>query len=94
MKNMRQKIKEYTSQRFKLFMPLEEMVIGLNQRLKGFKNYYLVSPIAKKWLNRIDWYVLELLTLFWNKKRNKRHKHARMGEVITLTKGKLVKLAS
>jgi len=94
MKNMRQKIKEYTSQRFKLFMPLEEMVIGLNQRLKGFKNYYLVSPIAKKWLNRIDWYVLERLTLFWNKKRNKRHKHARMGEVITLTKGKLVKLAS
>jgi hypothetical protein len=54
MKNMRQKIKEYTSQRFKFFMPLEEMVIGLNQRLKGFKNYYLVSPIAKKWLNRID----------------------------------------
>jgi hypothetical protein len=32
--------------------------------------------------------------LFHNKKRNKRKKHARMKEVIDLTKFKLVKLAN
>ncbi|MDQ0166472.1 membrane protease subunit (stomatin/prohibitin family), partial [Bacillus horti] len=54
---------------------------------------YLLSPIAKQWLNRIDWYVIERLTLFWNKKKNKRKKHTRVGEVMKLTNGKLKKLA-
>ncbi|WP_263862459.1 group II intron maturase-specific domain-containing protein [Peribacillus tepidiphilus] len=31
---------------------------GLNRILQGFKNYYSISPIAKKWLNKVDWYVL------------------------------------
>lgn len=93
MKNMRTKIKDYTSPRNKLHLSLDELVEGLNKRLRGFKNYYQVSPMSKKWLNKIDWYVLERLTLFQNKKRNKRHKHARIKEVIELTKYKLVKLA-
>ncbi|UHA61208.1 hypothetical protein KDJ21_005980 [Metabacillus litoralis] len=42
------------------------------------KNYYLLSPIAKRWLNRIDWYVLERLTLFYNKKKNNRKKHGNL----------------
>ncbi|MTW86678.1 group II intron reverse transcriptase/maturase, partial [Virgibacillus dakarensis] len=75
-------------------LDIEDLIIGLNRKLQGFKNYYLTSPIAKKWLNRIDWYVLERLTIFWNRKRNKRHKHSKMGEVIEMTKYKLVKLAS
>ncbi|WP_235600506.1 hypothetical protein [Aeribacillus pallidus] len=50
--------------------------------------------MAKKWLNKVDWYVLERLTLYWNKKKNQRKKHARMKEVIKLTQGLLVKLAS
>jgi hypothetical protein len=94
MKNMRRKIKEYTEPRNKLFWSLEDMVKGLNRKLQGFKNYYFISPISARWGSRIDWYVIERLTLFWNKKRNKRKKHARMGEVIMQTRGILVKLAA
>lgn len=94
MKKMRKQIREYTAPRNKLFMDMTDMVKGLNRRLQGFKNYYLISPIAKRWLSRIDWYVLERLNLYWNKKRNKRHKHARIGEVMKLTQGRLIKLAS
>ncbi len=94
MKKMREKIKEYVGKNNKLSLDIEDFIIGLNRKLQGFKNYYLTSPIAKKWLNRIDWYVLERLTIFWNRKRNKRHKHSKMGEVIEMTKYKLVKLAS
>ena len=74
-------------------MDIKELVKGLNRILQGFKNYYSISSIAKKWLNKVDWYVLERLTLYWNKK-NQRKKHARMKEVIKLTQGLLVKLAS
>ncbi|MCM3625731.1 hypothetical protein M4D70_26690 [Brevibacillus borstelensis] len=28
-------------------MSLEELVKGLNRKLRGFKNYYFISPIAK-----------------------------------------------
>ncbi|WP_134687563.1 group II intron reverse transcriptase/maturase [Brevibacillus migulae] len=94
MKNMRRKIKEYTEPRNKLFWSLNDMVEGLNRKLQGFKNYYFISPIAAKWGSRIDWYVIKRLTLYWNKKRNKRNKHGRMGEVIMQTKGILVKLAA
>lgn len=94
MKSMRRKIKEFTEPRNKLYWDMKDIIEGLNRKITGFKNYYLLSPIAKRWLNRIDWYVIERLTLFWNKKKNKRKKHARVGEVIRLTNGKLKKIAS
>jgi RNA-directed DNA polymerase len=94
MKQMRQKIKEYTEPRNRLYWNMDELVQGLNRKLQGFRSYYHLSKKTKKWLSRIDWYVLERLTLFWNKKRNKRKKHSRLGDVMKMTQGKLVKLAS
>lgn len=93
MKKMRTNIKEYTEKRSKLYLDMDELIKGLNRKLQGMKNYYLISPIAKRWLNRIDWYVIERLTLFWNKKRNKRHKHSGIGQIIQMTQYTLVKLA-
>ena len=93
MKEMRRKIKEYTKPRNKLYWSLDELIQGLNRKLQGFKNYYSLSPIAAKWLCRIDWYVLTRLVLFNNKKRNKKERHARMGEIAKATQGILVKLA-
>ncbi|UHA58247.1 hypothetical protein KDJ21_010230 [Metabacillus litoralis] len=58
------------------------------------KNYYLLSPIAKRWLNRIDWYVLERLTLFYNKKKNNRKKHGNLKSVRKEIDHLLIKLAS
>lgn len=74
-------------------MDIEELVKGLNRRLQGFKNYYQLSPLSKRWLNRIDWYVLQRLTLFNNKKRNKKHKHAYLRETVKQVEHLLVKLA-
>lgn len=94
MKKMREKIKGYVGNNNKLFLEMNELIKGLNRKLQGFKNYYLISPIAKRWLHSIDWYVIERLTLFWNRKRNKRHKHAGIGDVIKMTNHALVKMAS
>ncbi|MDQ1002103.1 RNA-directed DNA polymerase [Neobacillus niacini] len=94
MKKMRSKIKAYTEPRNKLYLDISELVKGLNKKLQGFKNYYLLSTHAKIWLNRIDWYVLERLTLFYNKKRNSRKKHRNLTNVRKEIEHILVKLAS
>lgn len=94
MNKMRAKIKEYTAPRYKLHMDMEDLVKGLNRKLQGFKNYYSVSPMSKRWLNRIDWYVLRRLNLFSNKKRDKRYKHGYLKDTIEETKFLLVKVAS
>lgn len=92
MQKMRTRIKEYTKPRNKLFWEMKDMVEGLNPILRGFRNYYLLSPKGKKWLKKIDWYVQERLTLFWNKKKNKGRRHVGIGEVWRLTKYALLKL--
>ncbi|WP_251038570.1 reverse transcriptase domain-containing protein [Paenibacillus albidus] len=94
MKKMRAKIKAYTKPRNKLFLDIKELVKGLNRKLQGFKNYYLLSTHAKKWLKRIDWYVLERLTLFYNKKKNNRKKHGNLKHVRKEIEHILVKLVS
>lgn len=93
LKKMRQSIKEYTEPRNKLYWDLDKLIEGLNPKLQGFKNYYSISPIAKRWLNRIDWYTIKRLTIFWNKKRNKRKKHSGVKEILSATKESLIKLA-
>lgn len=94
MRNMRSKIKENTSPRNKLYVDIRDLVKGLNRKLQGFKNYYLLSPIGRRWLNRIDWYVLERLMLFNNKKRNRRNKHGNLKDVTKEINHLIVKLAS
>ncbi len=94
MKQMRKKIKDYTEPRHKLYMDIKDLVKGLNKKLQGFKNYYQISPLSKKWLNRIDWYVLQRLNLFNNKKRNKRHKHAYLKDTVKEIEFILLKVAS
>lgn len=94
MKKMRAKIKAYMEPRNKLYMDIRELVKGLNRKLQGFKNYYQISPQGKKWLNRIDWYVLGRLVLFYNKKKNNRKKHGNLKDVRKEVEHILVKLAS
>lgn len=93
LKKMRQSIKEYTEPRNKLYWDLDKIIKGLNPKLQGFKNYYSISSIAKRWLNRIDWYTIKRITIFWNKKRNKRNKHFGVKEILSVTKDSLIKLA-
>lgn len=93
MKKMRKNIKEYTSPRYKLHVDIGDLIEGLNRKLQGFKNYYQLSPMSKRWLNRIDWYVLQRLNIFRNNKKNRRYKHAYIQETAREVNYKLVKLA-
>nr|WP_245203871.1 group II intron reverse transcriptase/maturase [Ammoniphilus resinae] len=92
MKKMRQNIRECIGPRSQLYRGINDVVEDLNAKIRGLRNYYAITPMAKKWLNRIDWYVLERLNLFWNKKRKARHKHGKIGELMIMTSGVLLKL--
>lgn len=77
MKSMRQKVKEVTEPRNRLYWTMNQMVEELNPKIQGWKNYYGLDVFADPFLNKIDWYIRKRLTLFWNKKRNRRNKHGR-----------------
>lgn len=74
-------------------MDIRELVKGLNRKLQGFKNYYQISAYSKMWLIQIDRYVLERLTLFYNKKRNNLKKHGNLKDVRREVEHILVKLS-
>ncbi|BFH16271.1 group II intron reverse transcriptase/maturase [Paenibacillus melissococcoides] len=76
MKNMKQKVKEATEPRNRLFWTMNRMVDELNPKIQGWRNYYGIDSFADQYLNKIDWYIRKRLTLFWNKKRSRRNKHS------------------
>lgn len=76
MKKMKEKIKEVTEPRNRLFWTMNQMVMELNPKIQGWRNYYAMDSFADQFLNKIDWYIRKRLTLFWNKKRNRRKKHS------------------
>jgi len=95
MKNMRQKVKETTEPRNRLFWTMNRMIEELNPKIQGWKNYYGLDSFADKFLNKIDWYIRKRLTLFWNKKRNRRNKHSKSRQAATAAQlAGLKKLAS
>lgn len=76
MKKMKEKVKEVTEPRNRLFWTMNDMVKELNPKIQGWRNYYAMDSFADLFLNKIDWYIRKRLTLFWNKKRNRRKKHS------------------
>ncbi|MNR22184.1 Group II intron, maturase-specific domain [compost metagenome] len=76
MKKMKEKVKETTEPRNRLFWTMNKMVEELNPKIQGWKNYYAMDSFADQFLNKIDWYIRKRLTLFWNKKQNRRNKHS------------------
>ncbi len=76
MKKMKEKVKEVTESRNRLFWTMNRMVEELNPKIQGWKNYYAMDSFADLFLNKIDWYIRKRLMLFWNKKRNRRNKHS------------------
>ena len=76
MKKMKEKVKEVTEPRNRLFWTMNKMVEELNPKIQGWRNYYAMDSFADQFLNKIDWYIRKRLMLFWNKKRNRRKKHS------------------
>jgi RNA-directed DNA polymerase len=75
-KKMKEKVKEVTEPRNRLFWTMNKMVEELNPKIQGWRSYYAMDSFADLFLNKIDWYIRKRLTLFWNKKRNRRKKHS------------------
>ncbi|WP_268240232.1 group II intron maturase-specific domain-containing protein, partial [Paenibacillus marchantiophytorum] len=76
MKKMKEKVKEVTEPRNRLFWTMNRMVEELNPKIQGWRNYYAMDAFADLFLNKIDWYIRKRLMLFWNKKCNRRMKHS------------------
>src|SRR5699024_1727129 len=84
MKSMKATFIEYISPRSKLILKTDQLIKGLNRKIVGMRNYYYISAISQKWLDKIDWYVRELLIIHNNKRRIKRRKRANRLDMIRL----------
>ncbi|WP_373232861.1 group II intron reverse transcriptase/maturase [Cohnella sp.] len=89
MKKMKEKVKEVTEPRNRLFWTMNRMVEELNPKIQGWRNYYAMDSFADLFLNKIDWYIRKRLMLFWNKKRNRRSKHSnsRLAGIVAQSSG-------
>lgn len=92
MKKMRQTFKAYISPRNRLYLDTLDFVEGLNRKIVGMRNYYLITPLSQKWLAKIDWYIRDLLIIHYNTKRQK-PKYRQRKVVVNLLEGRLKKLA-
>ncbi|MGL9729070.1 group II intron reverse transcriptase/maturase [Enterococcus sp. DIV0756] len=93
MKKMRQTFKATISPRNKLYLDTLDFVEGLNRKIVGMRNYYFTTPLSRKWLAKIDWYIRDLLIIHYNTKRQK-FKYRNRKVVVSLLEGKLKKLAA
>ena len=83
MKKMRNGVKEVLGRQSVLKLDITEMIEKLNPKIRGWRNYYGVET-AKQWLTKVDWYILQRFTIWYNKKKQKKHNFARMKQVYRL----------
>ena len=94
MKNMKEKIKEVLGRRSNLKMDMYDLVQTMNKKIIGLKNYYNLK-YADKQLNKIDWYIIQRFTIWYNNKKQRRPRHRGIKEIIyKLNEMGLVKLSS
>ena len=70
-KYMRQEIKAVVRRRARISWKLEDIIKLLNPKLIGWRNYYGVKT-ARRWLNSLDWYVIEQYSRWDSRKRQKK----------------------
>lgn len=93
MKKMGVAVKEVTSPRSRLHWTSQQLVNVLNPMIQGWRNYYgSVDPtMSRRFLGKVDWYILKRLTLYWNKRHRKKRMHpTKVAEVFKLAKLKSV----
>lgn len=93
MKKMRAAVKAELMRPSKLQFDLNEMVELMNPKIRGWRNYYGLDT-AQQWLKKIDWYILQCFTIWYNKKKQKKGHHLRLKKVYHLLNNEgLLKLA-
>ena len=92
MKNMKAVIKQVLSSRT-LLLNMDVLIDRLNPKIRGWRNYYGLGT-AQKWLNKVEWYINEKFTIWYNKKRRCRCHRTAIYKVKTLLRSKgLIELA-
>jgi len=93
MKKMRAVVKEELGHRSMLKLDVKELIKRMNPKIRGWRNYYGLGT-AKQWLRKIDWYLLQRFTIWYNKKKQKKGHYLRMSKVYQLLNNEgLLKLA-
>lgn len=81
MKSIREKMKGVLSSRTTLKMDMYDLVQTMNRKIVGLRNYYNLK-YAHKQLNKIDWYIIQRFTIWYNNKKQRRPRHRGVKEVI------------
>ena len=80
MNKMRERIRLEIGTRGVLARTANELVKRMNPILSGWRNYYGLKS-ARKWLNRLDGYILMRFTIWYNKKKQKPRHYSEMERV-------------
>lgn len=83
MKSMRKKIKEVLRNRSTLKMDMYDLVQTMNKKIVGLKNYYNLKYAGKQ-LNKIDWYIIQRFTIWYNNKKQRRPRYRGLKEVMNI----------
>jgi RNA-directed DNA polymerase len=93
MRKMREVVKRELAHRATLKLDMEEIIERLNPKIRGWRNYYGLDT-AKQWLSKINWYIFQRFTIWYNKKKQRKNHYSRMKKVYQLLNDKgLLKLA-
>lgn len=78
---MRNKIKEVPSNSSTLKMDMYDLVQTMNKKIIELRNYYNLKYAGKQ-LNKIDWYIIQRFTIWYNNKKQRRPRHRGIKEAI------------
>ena len=67
MKKIAEKVKQMTAGRERLLSPMEDLAKALNPVLRGWANYFRIGD-SQQYFSKLQFYVLERLTLFRRRK--------------------------
>jgi RNA-directed DNA polymerase len=85
MKKMKEVVKAELSHRATLKLSIEEMIVRINPKIRGWRNFYGLDT-AKVWLTNVDWYIFQRFTIWYNKKKQRKGHYSRMEKVYHLLK--------
>ena len=80
MKKMKSAIKSNVNSRSLLIAREEDLIMNLNPKITGWKNYY-TTKTSDKWMKALDWYIICTFTRWYNKKHQRRNRMSKVGFV-------------
>lgn len=81
MEAMREKIREVLGNRSRIKMSMYDLVQIINKKVIGLRNYYKLK-YANRQLHKIDCYIIERFTIWYNNKIQRKRRHRGINEII------------